>query len=72
MNGVDRIVEAAELAVAAECDAQIAATRARLAAAGNADCIECGEPIGEARLAALPSAIRCIGCQSGFERRGIK
>lgn len=72
MNGVDRIVEAAELAVAAECDAQVAAIRARLAATGVRDCIGCGEPIEEARLAALPSAIRCIGCQSGIERRGSK
>ena len=25
-------------------------------------CIDCGEPIGEARLKAIPSATRCIDC----------
>lgn len=26
-------------------------------------CVECGKPIGDERLAALPYAARCIGCQ---------
>jgi DnaK suppressor protein len=26
-------------------------------------CLECGEPIGEARLKALPSATLCIDCK---------
>lgn len=30
-------------------------------------CVECNEPIGEARKAAAPFAIRCIDCQIDFE-----
>lgn len=32
-------------------------------------CLECGEPIAEARLEAIPYAALCIGCQSADERR---
>lgn len=31
-------------------------------------CEECGEPIGEERLEAMPSAVTCIRCQKGRER----
>lgn len=31
-------------------------------------CDTCGHPIAAARLAALPSAIRCVACQAGHER----
>jgi DnaK suppressor protein len=31
-------------------------------------CDNCGEPIGDARLEALPTAIRCLDCQSGNRR----
>jgi len=31
-------------------------------------CLDCGEPIPEARLEAYPSAARCIDCQSRFEQ----
>lgn len=34
------------------------------------DCIDCGRPIGEARRAALPEAIRCVGCQGKIEGKG--
>ncbi len=30
-------------------------------------CIDCGEPISPARLAAQPGAVRCIECQRDFE-----
>ena len=30
-------------------------------------CAECGEPIGEKRLTALPWARRCIGCQDAAD-----
>lgn len=33
-------------------------------------CENCGKPIGEKRLAAMPSAIYCIDCQSTLERTG--
>ena len=31
-------------------------------------CLDCGEPIGEERLAALPGTVRCVGCQAARER----
>ena len=31
-------------------------------------CDDCGEPIGAARLEALPTAVRCVNCQSGSRR----
>ena len=36
--------------------------------AADGRCIECGEPIGEERLAALPSAVRCVSCQAEWEQ----
>jgi DnaK suppressor protein len=27
-------------------------------------CADCGEPIGDERLAARPAALRCIACES--------
>lgn len=30
-------------------------------------CIDCGDPISPARLAAQPGAVRCIECQRDFE-----
>lgn len=30
-------------------------------------CQDCGEPIAEARLRALPFATRCVACQAQFE-----
>lgn len=33
-------------------------------------CIECGGRILAARLAVVPGAERCIGCQRTFERAG--
>lgn len=36
--------------------------------AGSDRCVGCGEAISSARRAAAPWAIRCINCQTGFER----
>ena len=33
-------------------------------------CIECAEPIGPARLDAVPEVQTCVRCQVGLERRG--
>jgi RNA polymerase-binding transcription factor DksA len=30
-------------------------------------CIDCGDGISSARLAALPDAVRCVGCQRQLE-----
>lgn len=64
----NRQIEAAEAMVALEAEEQVARIRAGLAGPGEADCIACDEPIGAARKAALPSAERCIDCQSAYER----
>ena len=39
----------------------------RLAAGTYGICEECGQPIGEARLAARPEAARCLACQTASE-----
>jgi phage/conjugal plasmid C-4 type zinc finger TraR family protein len=52
-------------------DAAIAAVRKRSEGAGAPDCLRCGEAIPPARRKAAPSAIRCIRCQTIFER-GLK
>lgn len=36
----------------------------------STDCVGCGDPIDSARLKAVPSACRCIVCQTITERRG--
>ena len=33
-------------------------------------CVECGKPIGQARLKALPEAVTCVTCQEKIERGG--
>ena len=43
-------------------------SRSALAGTGQADCEDCGCPIPTARRLAAPSAIRCIHCQTLFER----
>lgn len=40
----------------------LAAVRADLVSDQDLSCTECGRPIGLERLAALPTARRCIGC----------
>lgn len=34
-------------------------------------CIDCGEPIPESRLKAVPNTVRCLDCQSEYERTKI-
>ena len=41
---------------------------AAMAGDGREDCAVCGEPIGEERRRAMPSATRCIECQERRER----
>ncbi len=47
----------------------IYAAEARLAAGTYGVCIECDEPVPYARLAAYPTAKRCIGCQQVYESK---
>lgn len=35
---------------------------------GSSECIDCGEPIEPARLIAMPRAVRCVACQTKYER----
>ena len=48
--------------------AEIAAARERLAGDMLGLCVDCGEPIGAARLQAQPTAGRCSDCQWRHER----
>jgi DnaK suppressor protein len=32
-------------------------------------CVDCGQPIPEGRLKAVPDAVRCVACQSAAGRR---
>lgn len=72
MSTEERHIEAAEAMVAMESASAIARIRDELAGEGEEDCIECAAPIGAARKEALPSAERCIGCQTKFERRSYR
>lgn len=68
-----REIEMAEEMVTREAETGVARIRGSLAAAGLADCEDCGGPIEPLRRAALPSARRCADCQRQSEtskRRG--
>jgi RNA polymerase-binding transcription factor DksA len=45
------------------------AALARMRAGNYGVCVDCGETIAPARLAAYPTATRCIECQQTFEAR---
>jgi DnaK suppressor protein len=47
---------------------RIAAVRERLASGVFGMCVDCGEPIGAARLQAQPTAVRCTDCQWRHEK----
>jgi DnaK suppressor protein len=46
---------------------RIAAALHRLAEGSYGNCVQCGDEIAEARLRALPFAVRCKGCEEAFE-----
>lgn len=48
--------------------AQVEAALARIEAGHFGACADCGEPIGEARLAVMPAAECCAACQAERER----
>lgn len=62
------IVDEAVWLTEAERDEGVRRARAGLEGAGAADCAACGDEIDPARRAALPSATRCVACQSRVER----
>lgn len=49
-------------------DAAVARIQTSLSGLGEEFCIGCGERIEEARRLALPSAKRCVDCQTKVER----
>lgn len=49
---------------------KISAALARMDAGSFGSCVECGESIGDRRLAAYPFADECIDCARFDERRG--
>ena len=65
----ERAIESSGAFAEAERDREIERAKAKLALEGNAFCQGCGEEIPPARRAALPSATRCIDCQTKLERR---
>ncbi|TBZ98254.1 TraR/DksA family transcriptional regulator [Rhizobium leguminosarum bv. viciae] len=60
--------QAEELA-AKERQAGIRRLQAALERDGSCDCQDCDHQIEPARREAMPSAIRCIACQTRFEKR---
>ena len=53
-------------------DRELASVRAamgRIDDGSYGECIDCGEPIPEARLEVEPQAVRCIPCQQQYEKR---
>jgi DnaK suppressor protein len=49
--------------------ADIDRARAKIADGTYGRCDECGEPIGDARLEALPWAGECVACRGGHDRK---
>lgn len=60
-------IEASEAALAQQAELAISRIRGGLDGPGSAECQTCGELIPAARRAALPSAVRCVDCQSKVE-----
>lgn len=60
----ERELLASLLGSAREDRVEVLAALERLAAGGYGSCEACGRPIGEPRLAARPTARRCIACST--------
>jgi phage/conjugal plasmid C-4 type zinc finger TraR family protein len=68
-DNIDRGLERHEALQERQREAAVARVRSNLAGLGEEFCLTCGERIEEARRAALPSAKRCVGCQTAAEAR---
>jgi RNA polymerase-binding transcription factor len=64
---VQEDIEVALMQMRLETIDRIGAALARLEAGQYGRCIECGDDIAEARLRALPFAVRCVDCEEGRE-----
>jgi DnaK suppressor protein len=71
MDVFDRAQENDELFRKNALNKQLEKTRSLLSSAipTNRECEDCGKPIPKARLKANPAAIRCVPCQTKYERK---
>jgi RNA polymerase-binding transcription factor DksA len=67
----DQVLDALDVQIRAEIK-QIERTLALMDEGVYGRCEECGEPIGEKRLEALPHASRCIACEEQFQQGQIR
>lgn len=65
-EAVDQATRARERLLRERDDLRLGLARAR--GLLGADCEDCGDPIAECRLRALPGARRCYACQGAAER----
>ncbi len=49
--------------------AEVAAALARVDEGSYGRCVDCGDPVPDARLEARPATARCVPCQSRLDRR---
>jgi|SRR5215203_4160821 len=63
----DEELEETERIVLEQEERRIGDARRALADGSYGTCRDCGQPISEARLRAVPEAVRCIDCQRHFE-----
>ena len=68
--GMQEDVELALIEMSAETLAKIDEALRRLAEGAYGRCFDCGEEIAEARLRALPFAVRCKDCEQARETAG--
>ncbi len=61
-------LELADLRAEQERERGIKAAQQALLQAGREDCMSCGAEIEPERREALPSARRCVECQTAFEK----
>jgi DnaK suppressor protein len=67
--GFERAQASALLAAAQGQLAEIDTALSRLSEGRYGTCVDCGGPIGDERLQALPSAQRCLACAARATRR---
>lgn len=65
---MDALDQASALEEEQRAEALYQARKRAAHGAGREDCEDCGEVIPPARRVAAPGAIRCIACQTIFER----
>jgi phage/conjugal plasmid C-4 type zinc finger TraR family protein len=68
-DDLDRAAEYEALRLKVALENHFAQARDMAEADGDGICIDCGEPIPEARQRALPGCRRCIECQQRYESR---